>query len=43
MPAERTTVGTLNSIGAIAEQAGVRAPAIIVIGGVVAQRFGRAD
>jgi uroporphyrin-III C-methyltransferase/precorrin-2 dehydrogenase/sirohydrochlorin ferrochelatase len=38
MPAERTTVGTLDSIAQVAEQAGVRAPAIIVIGGVVAQR-----
>jgi uroporphyrin-III C-methyltransferase/precorrin-2 dehydrogenase/sirohydrochlorin ferrochelatase len=37
MPAEKTTVGTLDSIAGIAEQAGVRAPAIIVIGGVVAQ------
>jgi uroporphyrin-III C-methyltransferase/precorrin-2 dehydrogenase/sirohydrochlorin ferrochelatase len=38
MPAERITVGTLASIAAVAETAGVRAPAIIVIGGVVAQR-----
>ena len=35
MPAERVTLGTLDSIAGIAEQAGVRAPAIIVIGGVV--------
>ncbi len=38
MPAERTTVGTLDTIATIAEAAGVRAPAIIVIGDVVAQR-----
>ncbi len=38
MPAERMTIGTLNTIAAEAESAGVRAPAIIVIGGVVAQR-----
>lgn len=37
MPAEKTTIGTLDSIGRIADEAGVRAPAIIVIGGVVAQ------
>jgi uroporphyrin-III C-methyltransferase/precorrin-2 dehydrogenase/sirohydrochlorin ferrochelatase len=35
MPAEKVTLGTLDSIAGIAEQAGVRAPAIIVIGGVV--------
>jgi uroporphyrin-III C-methyltransferase / precorrin-2 dehydrogenase / sirohydrochlorin ferrochelatase len=38
MPAERTTVGSLDSIAEIAAAAEVRAPAIIVIGGVVAQR-----
>jgi uroporphyrin-III C-methyltransferase / precorrin-2 dehydrogenase / sirohydrochlorin ferrochelatase len=38
MPAEKITVGTLDTIALIAERAGVRAPAIIVIGGVVAQR-----
>jgi uroporphyrin-III C-methyltransferase/precorrin-2 dehydrogenase/sirohydrochlorin ferrochelatase len=38
MPAERVTVGTLATIAADAEQAGARPPAIIVIGGVVAQR-----
>jgi len=38
MPAEKVTIGTLASIAAVAEQAGVRAPAIIVIGGVVNQR-----
>lgn len=38
MPGEKTTVGTLDSIAAIAEEAGVRAPAIIVIGGVVSPR-----
>jgi uroporphyrin-III C-methyltransferase/precorrin-2 dehydrogenase/sirohydrochlorin ferrochelatase len=38
MPAEKTTIGTLDSIEGIAQEAGVRAPAIIVIGAVVAQR-----
>lgn len=38
MPAERITVGTLETIAAEAESAGVRAPAIIVIGEVVNQR-----
>jgi uroporphyrin-III C-methyltransferase/precorrin-2 dehydrogenase/sirohydrochlorin ferrochelatase len=38
MPAEKVTVGTLSTIAEVAEQAGVRAPAIIVIGGVVEQR-----
>jgi uroporphyrin-III C-methyltransferase / precorrin-2 dehydrogenase / sirohydrochlorin ferrochelatase len=38
MPAEKITIGTLDSIGDLAEEAGVRAPAIIVIGGVVSQR-----
>jgi uroporphyrin-III C-methyltransferase/precorrin-2 dehydrogenase/sirohydrochlorin ferrochelatase len=38
MPAEKITIGTLDSIGDLAEAAGVRAPAIIVIGGVVSQR-----
>jgi uroporphyrin-III C-methyltransferase / precorrin-2 dehydrogenase / sirohydrochlorin ferrochelatase len=38
MPAEKVTLGTLDNIAGIAERAGVRAPAIIVIGGVVDQR-----
>jgi uroporphyrin-III C-methyltransferase/precorrin-2 dehydrogenase/sirohydrochlorin ferrochelatase len=38
MPAEKVTVSTLTEIGDVAAAAGVRAPAIIVIGGVVAQR-----
>lgn len=38
MPAEKVTVGTLVNIADVAERAGVRAPAIIVIGGVVDQR-----
>jgi uroporphyrin-III C-methyltransferase/precorrin-2 dehydrogenase/sirohydrochlorin ferrochelatase len=38
MPGEKITTGTLETIEAVAEQAGVRAPAIIVIGGVVGQR-----
>jgi uroporphyrin-III C-methyltransferase / precorrin-2 dehydrogenase / sirohydrochlorin ferrochelatase len=38
MPAEKVTLGTLENIAGVAEQAGVRAPAIIVIGGVVDQR-----
>jgi uroporphyrin-III C-methyltransferase/precorrin-2 dehydrogenase/sirohydrochlorin ferrochelatase len=42
MPAERTTVATLAEISEVAAVAGVRAPAIIVIGEVVAQRPGRA-
>ena len=37
MPAEKVTFATLENIGAIAVQVGVRAPAIIVIGGVVGQ------
>jgi uroporphyrin-III C-methyltransferase/precorrin-2 dehydrogenase/sirohydrochlorin ferrochelatase len=40
MPAEKLTLGTLATIAGLAEQAGVRAPAIIVIGGVVGQRAG---
>jgi uroporphyrin-III C-methyltransferase/precorrin-2 dehydrogenase/sirohydrochlorin ferrochelatase len=40
MPAEKLTLGTLATIADVAEQAGVRAPAIIVIGGVVGQRAG---
>ena len=38
MPAEKVTLGTLATIAARAEQAAVRAPAIIVIGAVVSQR-----
>jgi uroporphyrin-III C-methyltransferase/precorrin-2 dehydrogenase/sirohydrochlorin ferrochelatase len=38
MPAEKITTGTLATIADVAEQAGVRAPAIIVIGGVVDRR-----
>jgi uroporphyrin-III C-methyltransferase / precorrin-2 dehydrogenase / sirohydrochlorin ferrochelatase len=37
MPAERTTVGTLDTIAEVAAEAQVRPPAIIVIGGVVDQ------
>jgi siroheme synthase len=38
MPAEKVTVSTLADIAEVAVAAGVRAPAIIVIGGVVGQR-----
>jgi uroporphyrin-III C-methyltransferase/precorrin-2 dehydrogenase/sirohydrochlorin ferrochelatase len=38
MPAEKITIGTLADIAAVAGQAAVRAPAIIVVGGVVDQR-----
>jgi uroporphyrin-III C-methyltransferase/precorrin-2 dehydrogenase/sirohydrochlorin ferrochelatase len=38
MPTEKVTVSTLAEINDVATAAGVRAPAIIVIGGVVAQR-----
>ena len=37
MPAEKLTVGTLETIAEVAAQANVRPPAIIVIGGVVGQ------
>jgi uroporphyrin-III C-methyltransferase / precorrin-2 dehydrogenase / sirohydrochlorin ferrochelatase len=39
MPAEKVTTGTLDTIAEVAREAGVRAPAIIVVGGVV-ERLG---
>ncbi len=36
MPDQRTLVGTIRSLPALAKQSGVRTPALIVIGGVVA-------
>jgi uroporphyrin-III C-methyltransferase/precorrin-2 dehydrogenase/sirohydrochlorin ferrochelatase len=36
LPGQRTTTGTLETIGALADAAGVRSPAVIVVGDVVA-------
>jgi len=43
MPAERVTVSTLAEIGDVAAQEGIRPPAIIVIGDVVARRALESD